>query len=60
MILLVNCTNPDQMLRGVIVLLTDLQDISLPHNKVSKKNQSKQTPHYLNNYAVASAIKSGH
>lgn len=58
MILLVNCTNPDQMLRGVIVLLTDLQDISLPH-KVSKK-QSKQTPHYLNNYAVASAIKSGH
>lgn len=37
MILLVNCTNPDQMLRGVIVLLTDLQDISLPHNKVSKK-----------------------
>lgn len=59
MILLVNCTNPDQMLRGVIVLLTDLQDILLPHNKVSKK-QSKQTPHYLNNYAVASAIKSGH
>lgn len=49
------------MLRGVIVLLTDLQDISLPHNKVSKKKkQSKQTPHYLNNYAVASAIKSGH